>query len=461
MEMNEAEVSTNLKKGKLTIGVIGVGRIGLPTAAVFADAGAKVIGADSNKDVVEAINHGETPIDEPGLKELVEQVVRVGKLKATTNVVATAKISDALIVCVPTPVDESKTPDYSSLESACQAISGGLRKGSLIIIESTVSPNTVESRVIPILEDNTRMQAGRDFGVASCPERADPGNILVHLKTTPRIVGGINAKSTEIAAALYKAALGVQVVKLANPKTANAVKLTENIFRDVNIALMNELAILYEKLGIDIIEVINAAATKWNFVPHYPGVGVGGPCLPANPYYLIQEGQKVGYIPHIVRMAREVNDRMPEHVVGLVLEALNSIGKTAKNSKVAILGVTYKPGVRDIQNTPVEPVIMGLRKLGANVACYDPFFKNQELFKVKLAGTLADAVKVADCIVLCTAHSEFQVLNFNELAKLAHKPAAFIDARGVVDPVKVLEAGLIFRGVGRAAVYKTKFVEGK
>jgi len=455
MEMNETELSTNLKKGKLTIGVIGVGRVGLPTAAVFADSGAKVVGADSNRDVVEAINRGETPIDEPGLKELIKHVVQAGKLKATTDVVTTAKISDALIVCVPTPVDESKKPDYSSMKSACQAISKGLRNGSLVIVESTVSPNTVESLVVPILEDNTGMQAGKDFGVASCPERADPGNILSHLKTTPRIVGGINAKSTEIAAALYKGALGVQVVKLANPKTANAVKLTENIFRDVNIALMNELAILYEKLGIDIIEVINAAATKWNFVSHYPGVGVGGPCLPANPYYLIQEGQKVGYIPHIVRMAREVNDRMPEHVVGLVLEALNSIGKTAQNSKVAILGITYKPGVRDVQNTPVKPVITGLRRLGAKVSCYDPFFKNQEFFKIKLASTLVDAVKETDCIVLCTAHDEFQALNFNELAKLAHKPAAFIDARGVVDPAKVLKAGFIFRGVGRAAVYKT------
>src|SRR3990170_4410801 len=230
-------------------------------------------------------------------------VVKRGTLKATTLCPSAVRESDVIIVCVPTPVDESKVPDYSAIKMACHDIARTLRGDCLVVIESTVGPGTVENVVVPLLEQETGMKAGIDFGVASCPERGDPGNMLQNLKTVPRVIGGINEKSTEAVATIYEETLGVKVVRVRNPKTANAVKLTENLFRDVNIALANEFAILYEKLGIDTIEVINACATKYNFMPHYPSRGAGGPCLPANPYYLITEGTKVGEIPYLVRMA--------------------------------------------------------------------------------------------------------------------------------------------------------------
>lgn len=451
LDLSETEITTLLGKGGITIGLVGIGRIGLPTAAVFAENGAKVIGVDIDPEVVKSINKGLVHIDEPGLDRLVDRLVKKGCLRAISNVEEAARESDVLIICVPTPVDGSKKPDYSLVEAACASVARGIRKGSLVVIESTVGPGVVENLIAPLLENISGLKVGEDIGLASCPERADPGRILENLKKVPRIVGGIDRRSTRVAAALYRAGMGVEVVEMSSPKSANAVKLTENISRDVNIALMNELAILFEKLGIDIVEVIEAASTKWNFMPHYPGAGVGGPCLPCNPYYLIQEGQEVGYIPHLVRMAREVNDRMPSHVVGLVMEALNEIGKTVNGSRIALLGVSYKPDICDIQLSPVGPIIHSLRDLGAELAGFDPYFPGETVLNLRLDSSVDSAVKGADAVVLCTAHREFQKLDFGTLSGLMNTPGAFIDARGTVDRSAVTESGLIFRGIGRAS----------
>jgi len=449
LELSEDEVPPLLERGEIIIGVVGIGRIGLPTAAVFAESGAKVIGIDISPKVVETVNRGSVHIDEPGLAQMVEDLTGSGRLKATSNVGEAAEGSDVLIICVPTPIDAAKKPVYSQVESASLSIAEGLRPGSLVIVESTIGPGIVESFIAPLIESVSSMEAGKDFGLASCPERADPGRILKDLKRIPRVVGGIDGRSTRLTAALYRAAMGVEVLELDNPKTANAVKLTENISRDVNIALMNELAILFEKLGIDIVDVIDAASTKYNFMPHYPGAGVGGPCLPCNPHYLIQEGNKVGYIPHLVRMAREVNDRMPFHVVELVMEALNEIGRTVRNSKIVLLGVSYKPDICDIQLSPAEHIVRSLRGLGAELSGFDPYFPGQEILGLKIASSLDSAVEGADAVVLCTAHSEFHNLDFERIAGLMRSPGAIIDARGVIDRSEVLKSHLIFRGVGR------------
>ncbi|MEM3641440.1 MAG: nucleotide sugar dehydrogenase, partial [Candidatus Bathyarchaeia archaeon] len=324
-----------------------------------------------------------------------------------------------------------------------------LKRESLVIVESTVSPGTVENMVVPILEDGSGLKVCRDFGVASCPERGDPGRMLENLSSVPRIVGGIDTRSTEVASWLYEAAFKVKVVRVRNPKTANAVKLTENLFRDVNIALANEFALLYEKLGIDAIEVINACATKYNFMPHYPGAGVGGPCLPQNSYYLIVEGVKVGNIPYLIRMAREINDRMPEHVVSLVAEALNDVGKTVKRSRIGVLGVAYKPNVRDLQLTPMEKVVSKLMDMGGTVSIYDPMFRGEKVFGVKVTNALEDAVKDADCIVIGIAHKEFHSLDLKALCQICRKPAALVDAQHIIEPEIAKKYGFAYRGVGR------------
>jgi len=451
LDLSDTEMAASLKRGGITIGLVGIGRIGLPTAAVFAESGAKVIGIDIDPEIVEKVNNGSVHIDEPGLDRLVASQVKKGNLRATSNVEEAARESDVLIICVPTPIDSLKEPIYSQVEAACISVAKGLRKGSLVIIESTVGPGTVENFIAPLLEDISGMRAGEDFGLASCPERADPGSILENLRKVPRIVGGIDGRSTRTTAALYRAAMGVKVVEMSSPKSANAVKLTENISRDVNIALMNELAILFERLGIDILEVIEASSTKWNFMPHYPGAGVGGPCIPSNPYYLIREAQRVGYIPHLIRLAREVNDRMPAHVVELVMEALNEIGKTVNGSRIALLGVSYKPDISDIQLSPAEPIIRSLRRLGAELRGYDPCFPNQTVLDLRLDSSIDSAVGGADAVVLCTAHKEFKKLDFGKLSGLMSSPGAFIDARGAVDKSAVIKSGLIFKGVGRTS----------
>ena len=378
MSLSNEEILDALKNQKIVVCVVGLGRVGLPTAAIFANSGFKVLGVDIDEKVVSGINSGSCRFyDEPGLKELVEKVTRSERLTASCDVSSCIPKSELVIMCVPTPVSESKVPNFSYILKASSEVAKSLREGTLMIIESTVSPGTIEDVIVPLIEKESGMKAAKDFGIASCPERTNPGESLKKMNSVPRVIGGIDARSTEIAGMIYKCVLNVPIVSVSNPKTANAVKLTENIFRDVNIALMSEFAILYEKLGIDAIEVINACATKWNFIPHYPGAGVGGPCLPANAYYIINEGLKVGYIPHLVRMAREINDRMPDHVVTLVTEALNKIGKVVSKSKIAILGVSYKPNVHDLQMTPFKNVFNGLRLMGASVTIFDPMFKGE------------------------------------------------------------------------------------
>jgi len=444
------EIPTRLKRGELQICVVGLGRIGLPTASLFAEAGAKVLGVDVNPRVVEEVNSGRCRFtDEPGLGGIVREAASSGRLKATTDLKAAAAEADVAVVCVPTPVDEAKTPDYSIINSVAHSLGRAMRRHMLIVVESTVGPGVVEGPIRGILEGESGLKAGLEFGLASCPERADPGNIVANMRSVPRIVGGIDRASTDAAADLYRAALGVRVVKVSSPKVANAVKLTENLFRDVNIALANEFALLYEKLGIDTMEVINACATKYNFMPHYPGPGVGGPCLPSNPYYLIAEGVKVGNIPYLVRMAREINDRMPDHVVNIVSEALNETGRTVKESRIAILGVAYKPDVKDAQLSPVERIQRRLREMGAIISIYDPYFKGEEIYGTRVAASLEEAVRGADCILIGTAHREFSKIDINSMHSLARSHAALVDTRSLVSPRLARRFGFIYRSVGR------------
>jgi nucleotide sugar dehydrogenase len=448
--LSEKEIKDAFPIGKIRICVVGLGRIGLPTASTFAAAGAQVVGADIDQEVVREVNSGRCRFqDEPGLKQLVSKVVKEGKLKATCDVSSSVAESDFIIVCVPTPINESKVPHFQPILESCTKIGKSLRKGALVVVESTVSPGTVEDKIIPLIEENSGMKAGKDFGIASCPERASPGETLNHLKTLPRVIGGLDARSAEVAATIYRSALGVKIITVRDPKTANAVKLTENIFRDVNIALMNEFAVLYEKLGIDIIEVIETCATKWNFVPHYPGAGVGGPCLPANAYYIIDEGLKVGYIPHLIRMAREINDRMPDHVVTLVTEALNNVGKVVSKSKIALLGVSYKAGVHDLQMTPFERVHNELKTMGASMSIYDPMFKGEEVFGTVVAKNLKDAINKADCIVIGTAHKEFRDLDLTKVAEVCRIPVALVDTQNLISPEVAKKKGFSYLGVGR------------
>ena len=453
LDLSLEEVEGLLVEGHLTIGIVGLGRIGLPSATAFAQAGLQVLASDIDPQVVESVNSGSSKfVDEPGLNEALAEVVAKGKLVATTSTAAVANNSDMIIICVPTPIDDTKSPDYTYIVSAAEEVGASIRAGSIVVVESTVGPGTVEGLVKEVLETTSGMKAEVEFGLAACPERSDPGSIMKNFGTVPRLVGAESERTGATVAAIYESAFGVKVVRLSNPKTANAVKLTENLFRDVNIALANEFALLFERLGIDSLETINACASKYNFVPHYPGGGVGGPCLPSNSYYLITEGLRAGNIPYIVRLAREINDRMPEHVVELVGEAMNEVGKTIRGSKVAVLGVAYKPNIKDTQLTPVARVCQRLVQMGGIIEVYDPMFAGEKALGYDVKGSLREAVTGADCIVIGTAHREFKDIDLKELASLVNGPAALVDSRNVVEPVAAAEAGFSYKGVGRPSV---------
>lgn len=450
MDLSPEEVVALLKKQELTIAILGLGRIGLPTAAVFAESGARVTGIDIDPEIIQLTNAGRSRLtDEPGLDQVVRRNVVEGRLKATRDVDGVLRSSDFVIICVPTPVDLTKAPDYSAITTVSHSVGKYLSKRSIVIVESTVGPGVVEDIVGRIIEQESGMKAGVGFGLASCPERSDPGSIMKNMHSVPRIVGPSDAHCGDLVEALYREGLGVGVIRVSSPKTANAVKLTENLFRDVNIALANEFALLYEKFGIDTVEVINACATKYNFMPHFPGAGVGGPCLPANSYYLVSEGLKVGNIPYLIRLAREINDRMPDHIVELMSDALNEIGKTVKGSKIAVLGIAYKPGVRDIQNSPVARVITRILQMGAHVEVYDPMFAGEQAMGLAIHKSVEEAVSGADCIVVGTAHDEIKCLDLNVLSKLTGGGTSIVDGRSVFDPAKARRAGFAFRGVGR------------
>ncbi|MFX0138118.1 MAG: nucleotide sugar dehydrogenase [Candidatus Hodarchaeota archaeon] len=448
MNYPEEKIKIAMKNGQIKLAVIGLGRIGLPTAAIFAESGVNVIGIEINPKLVELLNQGKNYIDEPGLDELIERNIKSKKLKISKDLNLALANSEIIIIAVSIPITKDNKPDYSIIKKVTENISKILKIGQLIIVESTISPGTVEELIIPILEEGSKLKCGRDFLIASCPERANPGNIINTLKNSPRIIGGMTKKSTDLTAAIYSSIVDAEIIKTTNPKTANAVKLTENIFRDVNIALMNELAILYERLNIDIYEIINCASTKWNFIPHYPGPGVGGPCIPANPYYLIQEATKMGYIPYLIRISREINDRMPDHMIQLIQKSLNFGGKSVKNSLICILGISYKPEIKDFQLSPSIPIIKKLKNLQAKLKIFDPYYINEIVLDYTIEETLESAVKDSDCLVIVTNHKIFQNMNLKKIQKLSKSPLIIVDGRNTIK-LENLPKNSIYQCIGR------------
>ena len=338
------------------IALFGLGHIGLPTASLFAKNGFKVLGVDVNSETVNSVNFGISPIMEPGLNDLVNEVVTEKLLSATNNGIEAAKKSNIMIVVVPTPVDQNNCCDLGAVISACENISQGLNKGNLVIIESTVSPYTCERTVIPILE-KSGLKASIDFGLAYTPERALPNNTLFEMTHNARVIGGIDKESSKKAEFIYKRITQGRIIIVKDMVTAEMVKLMENTYRDTNIALANELAIICESLDIDAIEAIKAA----NFHPrvniHTPGPGVGGHCLSIDPYFIVEMAEKQGINARLIKTARDVNEDMPHHVALMAEDALKEIGKSISNSKISLLGVAYKANVADPRATPAGPLI--------------------------------------------------------------------------------------------------------
>lgn len=444
-----------LKSEDIRVCVVGIGRIGLPTALSFAHAGLPTIGVDINANLVNMINSGNYPLkDEPGFDKIFDEVIKNKKLKATTEISEAVPKCNLILLSLPTPMDKNNVPDYSAIISVGRNLSSLIRKGAIVVVESTIEPGFVENELTSIIEGNDkRLKAGQDFSIATCPETANPGEILNDFKKLPRLVGGINEKTAKVVSKIYGHVFGVEIIEMPDCKTANAAKLTANVFRDINIAFINELAILFENLGIDILKVLEACDKKYNFQIHYPGAGVGGPCLPVNSYQILNSarGMENNGMLRIIRAARETNESMPYHVVELLADALNEIGKSVKGSTITLLGVSYKPNVKDIQLSPVEAIIKRLDQLQAKIKIYDPYFKDTTVFSHKTETNLDDALTNSDAVVIVTAHNEFRTIEPSFFAAKMKTPVV-IDSRGMIDIHAAKKAALVFRGIGRGGI---------
>ena len=399
------------------VSVVGLGYVGLSLAVELAKAGIVVRGVDLDLERVSLLNRGETYlVDVPA--ETLAPLVASGRLSGSTSFEETSG-SDAVIICVPTPLRKSKEPDISYILSAVESLLPYLHPGQLMVLESTTYPGTTEEVVLPRLQQNG-LVIGSDFFLAFSPERVDPGNKKHTTATIPKVVGGVTPACTALAAALYRQVTRT-VFEASSPRVAETAKLLENTFRSVNIALANELAFACRKIGVDPWEVIEAAATKpFGFMPFYPGPGIGGHCIPVDPLYLSWKVRLTGYEAQFIALADQINRAMPEHVVNLVGEALNDHGRSIKNSSVLVMGVTYKPDVNDIRESPALEIIEMLERKGAQVSYADPYAPQLLIEGTKLTAVEASAANVgaADCVLILTNHTSFDYSMIASRAKL-------------------------------------------
>jgi UDP-N-acetyl-D-glucosamine dehydrogenase len=407
-------VTTSMK-----IGIVGLGYVGLPLAVAFAEAGHEVLGLDVDSRKVAGLNAGKSHVEDVPDSSLA---ALQGRLRAGSDVNQLAAC-DAVIVCVPTPLTGSREPDLTYLLDSATALAGVLRAGQLVVLESTTYPGTTRERLQPILEESG-LAAGRDFHLAFSPERIDPGRTDYTVRTTPKLVGGITPACTERARELY-ALICEQVVVLSSPETAELSKLLENIFRSVNIALVNEMAQLCDRLGIDIWEVVDAASTKpFGFMRFDPGPGMGGHCLPVDPFYLAFKAREHDFYPEFIELAGKINQTQPAFCIERVERALNGVEKPVKGSKILILGVSYKAGVGDIRESPSLKIARRLIELGGEVSYHDPHVP--ELTELGLASTdLTTALEESDVVAILTAHPEVDYREVVSAARLV------VDFRGV------------------------------
>ena len=395
-----------LKDKSAIVGIIGLGYVGLPLAVAFAQAGFKVFGFDIQQKRVDLVNQGKSFIGDVS-SETMAELVADRRLQATTDQ-SRLRETDAICICVPTPLNKTKDPDLSYVINESEEIAKHLHVGQLIVLESTTYPGTTKEVVLPILE-KSGLKAGKEFYLAHSPERVDPGNKKFSVKNTPKLVGGIDAESTRLAALLYSY-VTERVIPVSSAEVAELSKVFENVFRNVNIALVNELASLCENMGISVWEVIDAASSKpFGYMPFYPGPGVGGHCIPIDPYYLSSKAREYDFHTRFIELAAEINERQPYNVVSHVVEALNSSGVSIKGSKLVLLGVTFKKDISDTRESPSLELIRLLKRKGADVVYNDPHAP-----QIKIGDEIIDSVELtktrladADCVVIATDHSAY------------------------------------------------------
>ena len=418
----DQQLLTRITQRTARIGVMGLGYIGLPLAVAWAQAGFLVTGIDIDLQRVVMCQDGTSWIPDVSSDDLAA-LVHEGLLTATTDIDVLSEL-DAVSICVPTPLNKTKDPDISAVLSAIQAIAAHLHQGQLIVLESTTYPGTTDELILPQL-CQTNLTVGEDFFLAFSPERTDPGNCDYGLRNTPKIVAGITPMCLEMATALYKTVVDT-IIPVSSTRVAELVKLLENMFRSVNIGMVNELAIMANLLGVNVWEVISAAATKpFGFMPFYPGPGLGGHCIPIDPHYLAWKLRTLNYKTRFIEVASEINGQMPRYVIGRIITALNEVGKCLNGSRILVVGVSYKRDVGDLRESPAIDIIELLHERKAHVDYADPYIPRLELMETTLTAVPLDDEHLgnADCVVIVTDHRVF------DYAYLARTASLVVDTR--------------------------------
>jgi nucleotide sugar dehydrogenase len=438
-----------LKDRSAVVAVLGLGHVGYPMASLFAKNGFSTIGYDINSERLRNIQQGKVISEIEALlpsnkMERQRKLSEIAENLKTTGEEVSLREADVFIVDVPTPLKEKEIPDLSFLENTCRMISKFLKKGSLVVIESTIYPGATEEVVKPLLEESG-FRAGDDFFLSFSPERIDPGNSKWGLESIPKIVGGINQKSTDLASLLFSKIIQ-KVIPVSSLKVAEATKMLENIFRSVNIALINDLSRFFEKMEIDTWETIAAASSKpFGFMPHYPGPGVGGHCIPKDPLYLLYKARKIGLNVAFIEEAASINKNMPLYIIYLAEKTLKIRNKNLNDSSFAVLGVTYKNDVLDVRRTPAETVITELTQTSKDVMAFDPL--TTQTFGAK-TGSLEETIRDKDCIILLVNHSYFREKNIEEKINDLAPNCCLIDTKNFLDPSK-LNKSIIYKCLGK------------
>ena len=422
---SQEDLLARLKRKDFTAAVIGLGYVGLPLAVEYAGAGIRVIGIDSDGTKIRAIRSGQSYIDDVP-SEMVKAAVDAGLLRVTSDYSALAE-ADTVNICVPTPLRKTKDPDLSYVVNAAEQVAKYLHRDMLIVLESTTYPGTTDELLVPMFEEKG-FTVGKDIFLAFSPERVDPGNPQYSTKNIPKVVGGATPRCTKMAAALYGGALNL-VHPVSSASVAEMVKLLENTFRAVNIGLVNEIALMCNRMGIDVWEVIDAAKTKpFGFMPFYPGPGIGGHCIPLDPFYLSWKAKQFGFESRFIELAGVINGQMPHFVVGKVVDALNRFKKSVNGAKVLILGVAYKKDISDVRESPALDILQLLTQKGAKLSYCDPHVPvlAEHGMHMKAEPLSAATLKKADCVVVVTDHSDF------DYRLVARESKVVVDARNAL-----------------------------
>jgi len=426
-----------MNQGEAKVGIVGLGYVGLPLALRSLEKGFETIGFDLDKDKIKKIQQGESPF----LEEFIEERKSLLKKLSVSTDPKILKDVDIVIVCVPTPIDKSHYPDLSPLKGAVELIIQNLGKDQLIIIESTINPGVCEEVIEPIFSESN-LTEGSDYFLAHCPERIDPGNKKWNVANIPRVVGSMSKEGLKRAKDFYESIIDGEIRPMKTIRSAEAVKVVENSFRDVNIAFVNELAQSFDRMGIDVKDVIDGAATKpFAFMAHYPSRGVGGHCIPVDPYYLIEEAKRKGFDHQFLSTARKINNYMPIYTVKILQDALNEIEMPLKGTSVGVLGLSYKANIDDLRESPAFKIIDELKAKGASVKTFDPYIPEKSDTK-----SLEEVLEKSEALILVTNHKDFS--DKEDLFKKFNIKAV-VDGANSLDAKKIKKLGIKYHGIGR------------